>query len=54
MIASNPTESLHRPYETVAAPEQVPLYDLVPVHGPQGEPLEAYRGVRRKDTSQVV
>ncbi|MGD1098835.1 MAG: DUF932 domain-containing protein [Thermoplasmata archaeon] len=56
MIASNPTESqnLRRPYETVVTPDQVPLYDLVPVHGPQGEPLEAYRGVRRKDTSQVV
>jgi hypothetical protein len=54
MIASNPTESLRRPYETVATPDQVPLYDLVPVHGPQGEPLEAYRGVRRRDTSQVV
>ncbi len=56
MIASNLTESqnLRRPYETVATLEQVPLYDLVPVHGPQGEPLEAYRGVRRKDTTQVV
>jgi hypothetical protein len=56
MIASNPTESqnLRRPFETVVTPDQVPLYDLVPVHGPQGEPLEAYRGVRRKDTSQVV
>ncbi len=54
MIASNPTESLRRPYEIVATPDQVPLYDLVPVHGPQGEPLGAYRGVRLKDTSQVV
>src|SRR5208283_3524575 len=54
MIASNPTENLRRPYETVVTPEQVPLYELVPVHGPQGEPLGAYRGVRRKDTSQVA
>jgi hypothetical protein len=56
MIASNPTESqnLRRPYETVVTPDQVPLYDLVPVHGPRGEPLGAFRGVRRKDTSQVV
>ncbi len=54
MIASNPTENLRRPYETVAAPDQVPLYDLVPVRGPEGEPLEEYRGVRRRDTSAVV
>src|SRR5208282_3723052 len=56
MIASNPIESLslRRPYEAVATPDQVPLYDMVPVHGPQGEPLDGYRGVRRRDTSQVV
>jgi hypothetical protein len=54
MIASSPTESLRRPYETVATPEQVPLYDLVPVRGPEGEPLEEYRGVRRRDNSAVV
>jgi hypothetical protein len=35
-------------------PSQVPLYDLVPVRGPEGEPLDAYRGVRRRDTSEVV
>jgi hypothetical protein len=54
MIASARTESLRRPYETVATPDQVPLYDLVPVRGPEGEPLEEYRGVRRRDTSAVV
>ena len=58
MFASTATESLsethRRPYETVAAPDQVPLYDLVSVKGPEGEPLDAYHGVRRRDTSAVV
>ena len=58
MFASTAPESLseshRRPYETVAAPDQVPLYDLVPVKGPEGEPLAAYRGVRRRDTSEIV
>lgn len=34
--------------------DQVPLYDLVPVKGPEGQPLNAYRGVRRRDTSEIV
>ncbi len=54
MIASKRSENLRRPYETVATPDQVPLYDLVPVKGPEGEPLDAYRGVRRRDTSEIV
>ena len=57
MSASTAPESLRdsrRPYETVAVPDQVPLYDLVPVKGPEGEPLAAYRGVRRRDTSEIV
>ena len=56
MIASRATESEshRRPYEIVAAPEQVPLYDLVQVKGPEGQPLDAYRGVRRRDTSEIV
>lgn len=58
MFASAATEigreSHRRPYETVATPDQVPLYDLVPVKGPGGEPLDAYRGVRRRDTSEIV
>lgn len=36
-------ESHRRPYETVSASDQVPLYDLVTVKGPTGEPLDAYR-----------
>jgi NAD kinase len=32
----------------------VPLYQLVPVRGPDGEILEAYRGVQRQDTKEVV
>ncbi len=41
MLASTATESEtqspRRPYETAAAPDRVPLYDLVPVKGPEGE-----------------
>ena len=48
------SESHHRPYETLAAPDLVPLYDLVQVKGPEGQPLDAYRGVRRRDTSEIV
>ena len=47
-------EAPRRPYETVSDPDQVPLYDLVAVKGPTGEPLDAYRGVRRRDTSEIV
>ena len=58
MFASAATEiqrdSQRRPYETVTAPDQVPLYDLVSVKGPSGEPLDAYRDVRRRDTSEIV
>ena len=38
----------------VAFPEVVPLYNLVPVRGPEGEPLNRYRGVQRPDTKRVV
>ena len=48
------SERRHRPYETVSAPDQVPLYDLVAMKGPNGESLDAYRGVRRRDTSEIV
>lgn len=41
-------------YETIATPDEVPLYDLVPVKGPQGEVLDGYRGVQRQDTKGVV
>ncbi len=34
--------------------EVVPLYKMVPVRGPDGEVLEAYRGVQRQDTKEVV
>lgn len=52
--AAPESESPRRPYETVDSPDQVPLYDLVPVKGPEGKPLDAYRGVRRRDTSEIV
>jgi hypothetical protein len=46
---------IHRqPHEPVTSPDEVPLYDLVPVKGPEGEPLDAYRGVRRRDASAIV
>ena len=54
MIASNNTEAQRRTYESLASPEQVPLYDLVPIRGPQQEVLAAYRGVQRRDTGDVV
>ena len=54
MIASNPTESPRRTYESIDTPEQVPLYDLVPIRGPQQEVLDAYRGVQRRDTREIV
>jgi len=44
----------HAAYELVPSPDRVPLYDLVRVHGPDGEPLSFYRGVRRQDTHEVV
>ena len=37
-----------------ASPEEVPLYSLVPVRGPEGELLDGYRGVQRQDTKQIV
>ncbi|MDG6970074.1 MAG: DUF932 domain-containing protein [Nitrososphaerota archaeon] len=40
--------------ETIRSPEEVPLYSLVPVRGPEGEILEAYRGVQRQDTKEIV
>jgi hypothetical protein len=41
-------------YESVASPEGVPTYSIVPVRGPSGEVLDAYRGVERHDTHEVV
>jgi hypothetical protein len=41
-------------YETIASPEYVPTYSMVPVRGPGGEALDAYRGVQRDDSHEVV
>ena len=41
-------------WEEFARPEDVPLHSLVPLAGPGGEPLGAYRGVRREDTGQII
>ncbi len=54
MSATNETESPRRAYESLATPDQVPLYGLVPLKGPNGETLDAYRGVQRQDTKAVV
>ena len=54
MIASSTTEAQRRTYESLDSPEQVPLYDLVPIRGPQQEILDAYRGVQRRDTREIV
>jgi hypothetical protein len=53
MIASNPTESLRRPYETVAPPDQVPPYDCVLFRGPDGDSLEQYRSASNQDAQRV-
>ena len=53
-VTESERESPRRPYETVAAPDQIPLYALVSVKGPAGEPLDAYRGIRRRDTSEIA
>ena len=34
--------------------EEVPLYELVPVFGPNGQVLDSYRGVRDKQAGSVV
>lgn len=39
---------------TFATPDSLPTYALVPVKGPQGEVLDAYRGVQREDTGEVI
>jgi hypothetical protein len=41
-------------YQTIASPDEVPTYSLVPVRGPDGGILDPYRGVQRQDTHEVV
>jgi hypothetical protein len=53
MLAS-PTTERRAAYETIDTPEEVPTYSLVPVRGPNGEVLDAYRGVQREDNRDVV
>ena len=42
------------PYELVPSPDQLPQFGLVQVRGPDGEVLDAYRGVQRQDNQQIV
>ena len=37
-----------------SGPSEVPLYELVPVFGPDGKTLDAYRGVRDMSSGSVV
>jgi hypothetical protein len=53
MLASNQVER-RAAYETIASPEDVPTYSMVPVRGTSGEELGANRGVQRDDTHDVV
>ena len=48
------TENDNSRTEYVQRAEDVPLYQLVPVRGPDGEVLDAYRGVQREDDKSVV
>lgn len=41
-------------YENIPTPAQVPLFDLVPIRGPSGGVLDAYRGVHRVDNGDIV
>ncbi len=41
-------------YENYASPAEVPRFGLVPIRGPSGSVLDAYRGVAREDTGDVV
>lgn len=50
---ANQENARSRVYD-VATVEDVPLYRMVPIKGPNGEVLEAYRGVQREDTNDVV
>ena len=53
MLANASTRS-HPSCETIATPDDVPDHELVPLRGPGGESLEAYRGVRRRDTGEII
>ena len=54
MSFQEPAEHQRRAYEQLTTPDQVPLYGLVPIRGPNGENLDAYRGVQRQDDQRVI
>lgn len=55
MIASNPADNPRRiACENFATPEEVPRVGLVPIRGPGGQVLDAYRGVEREDNHEIV
>lgn len=53
-MLANPSTRSPVPCETIASPEEVPDHELVPIRGPGGESLRAYRGVRRRDTGEII
>ncbi len=53
-IMTDETATRESRTEWIQSPEEVPLYQLVPVKGPAGEVLDAYRGIQRQDTKEVV
>lgn len=53
-MLANPSTRSPVPCEAIASPEEVPDHELVPIRGPGGESLRAYRGVRRRDTGEII
>lgn len=41
-------------YQTIASAEELPVFSLVPLRGPDGETLDAYLGVQRDDIRKII
>lgn len=55
MIAEAMGSSRHRgTLREISKPEDIPLFDLVPVSGANGRVIDSYRGVQCSDTGEVV
>lgn len=52
MLASNQTER-RGAYDTANSPDEVPLFELVPLRAPSGDHLTDYRGVAGEDHQEV-
>lgn len=53
MLATAPARTSD-PCEIVGSADELPAHELAALHGPHGEPIEAYRGVRRRDTGEIL